>query len=386
MNRPAGCARLVATLPALALALVIALTLPLTVLAHDIGQTVFSPSELTDLVVGRIVDSGWLRGIIRDRLLSGELLPAGPGGGFNMGEALRYLEPAEVDGILDILLPPEWARDQVGGILESLNAWLENAEPTPALSLDLQPLKDRLISGGAAQLVETIVDSWPACTTELVSQMIAAGVSGSETPWFFCEPPEPQRALLTTAVTQMVVEQARAMPSQLALVPAGTSQATPGMSLEQVLALKERIRLARLLSRWGWILPLSLLGLIMALAVRSWRQLGKWWGIPLFVGGLLTLLLLVTSGRLANRYLLPALALSNTPAVVSSILTGVMEGLVAAVARRLLLHGMVITLAGALLLLLLLVFRGRVAPPMKTAADGAVPPSDADAGVPPPAA
>jgi hypothetical protein len=379
MNRPAGCVGLVATLLALALALVVVLTLPLTVLAHDIGQVVFSPGELADLVVGRIVDSGWLKGIVRDRILFGELLPPDPGGGFNLGEALRYLEPTEVDRILDILLPPEWAGDQVSGILESLSAWLENAQPTPALSLDLQPLKDRLISGGAAQLVEAIVDSWPACTTEQVNQMIAAGVGGSETPLFFCEPPEPHRSLLTTGATQTLVQQARALPSRLALGSAGTSQATPGMSLEQILAFKERIRLARALSGWGWILPLSLLGLIMALVVRSWRHLAKWWGTPLFVGGLLTLLILITFGGLANRYLLPALALSTMPAVLSSMLTGVMEGLVAAVVRRLLLHGMVITLAGALLLL---VSRGKAAPPMTTVVDGGIPSSDAGAGVP----
>jgi hypothetical protein len=386
MNGPAGCVRLVATLLALALVLVIVLTLPLTVLAHDIGRIVFSPSELADLVVGRIVDSGWLKGIIRDRLLSGELLPAEPGGGFNMGEALRYLEPAEVESILDILLPPEWARDQVSGILESLSAWLEDAQPTPALSLDLQPLKDRLLSGGAAELAEAIVDSWPACATELVSQMIEAGVSGSDTPWFFCEPPEPLRSLLIAGATQTLVEQARALPSRLALGSAGTSQAIPGMGLEQILVFKERIRLARVLSGWGWILSLSLLGLIMALVVRSWRNLAKWWGTPLFVGGLLTLLVLITFRALANRYLLPALALSTMPAVLSSMLTGVMEGLVAAVVRRLLLHGLVITLAGALLLLLLLVSRGKAAPPMPTAADGGGPSSDAGAEVPPQAA
>jgi hypothetical protein len=50
---------------------------------------------------------------------------------------------------------------------------------------------------------------------------------------------------------------------------------------------------------WGWFLPASLLGVIMILVIRSMRDIGQWWGIPLLLGGLLSLAVLgvVSAGR-----------------------------------------------------------------------------------------
>jgi chromate transport protein ChrA len=51
---------------------------------------------------------------------------------------------------------------------------------------------------------------------------------------------------------------------------------------------------------WGWFLPASLLGLLMILIIRSLRDIGQWWGIPLLLGGLwsLVVIAIVSTGRI----------------------------------------------------------------------------------------
>ena len=50
---------------------------------------------------------------------------------------------------------------------------------------------------------------------------------------------------------------------------------------------------------WSWYLSSSMLGVIMILSIRSMRDIGQWWGIPLLIGGLLSLVVIgvVSAGR-----------------------------------------------------------------------------------------
>ena len=52
------------------------------------------------------------------------------------------------------------------------------------------------------------------------------------------------------------------------------------------------MRTLRAFSRAGWLLPLSMLGLIVAVAVRSWPQLLRWWGGSTLAAGVGTFLML----------------------------------------------------------------------------------------------
>jgi hypothetical protein len=61
----------------------------------------------------------------------------------------------------------------------------------------------------------------------------------------------------------------------------------PALATPEVMRIKEDVRRMRALARWGWLIPLAVLFLILALAIRSWRGLAWGWGGPLIVGGVL---------------------------------------------------------------------------------------------------
>jgi len=343
-----GCLGMVAKLCAVVLALVLVLALPLSLGAHDLGRVLSSPATIADLVVAKVVDSGVLRRLVSQRMLSGELFGQEGDQGSDFRQAMSYLEPAEVDAIVEILLPPNWAGDQITASLESLNAWLDNDQAMPDLMIDVRPLRDGLLSGGAERLVEIIVDSWPACSVDQVNQMNEAAARTGEAPVLYCEPPEPYRSSLTRIATDGLTEQIRGMPARVAL--AGDTGLGAVADPAQVMAFKETIRMARMLAEWGWILPLSLLGVIMALVVRSWRGLARWWGIPLLAGGLLSFLLLLVGGGLARQALVTVLATGETPEALGRLLQLVGGGLLDEVGRRLFWHSLLLTLGAAVLI------------------------------------
>lgn len=359
MGRLTGCLGLLAKITAIALAVVLILSLPLSLGLHDLGRVLASPSTVANLVVAKVVDSGMLREVVREWIRSGELFAQQGTEGLDMAQALSNLEPAEVDTIAEILLPPNWAGDQITSGLERLYAWVDNDQITPSLVIDLRPLKGSLLTGGAERLVETIVDSWPTCSLDQVNQMNATAASTGEAPLLYCEPPEPFRSVLTLTASDAIFEMVRQMPDELPLP--GQSGANPTADPAGIMAFKEQIRMVRVLAQWGWILPLSLLGLIMALVIRSWRSLSRWWGIPLLLGGLLSFLLLIVGIAVARRGLATALATGSMPGTAGRLIQLVGSGLVSEVSRRLFWHSLVLTF-GAGLVLALGLFVGRKKP------------------------
>ncbi|MEW6568347.1 MAG: hypothetical protein AB1449_09330 [Chloroflexota bacterium] len=372
MARGSGCLGALAKGAAAILAGVLALTLPISLAAHDLGRVLFSPTVMTQRIVSRVVDSGQLRRLVIGQLLARGTPEQGASEGFDFAQATAYLEPAEFDALADAIFPPGWAADQLASVIDNLYAWLDNDQLYPELTLDLQPVVMRLRGGGAKRVVETLVDSWPACSVEQVDQMASEAATTGLVSVLYCEPPEPYRSALIDYAVAGLTEQLGSVPPSLRL--GGEVGELSRTNADQIMTLKERIRLARLLLTWGWILPLSLLGLIMALVVRSYRGLTRWWGIPLLIGGLLTFAVLVVGNALA-RQALASLPQEQGLELVTRLAVDVASGLLAEVRTRLFWHASLATLVALGLLVSGAFVRKRPSPAAE--APGGAPPTDA---------
>ncbi len=327
------------------LAILLAISLPFSLAAHDLGRVLFSPESMSELIVSRVVENGQLRRLLVARLLGGGASAEDDAEGFDMARASSYLTPAELDEIGDALFPPGWVEEQIASIMRQLYAWLDNDEPSPGLALDLRPVAAWLRSGGAHEFVETLVDSWPACGLQQVEQMLVEAARRGRVSVQYCEPPEPYRTALMDFAATALLAQVEAMPRQLRL-----SGVSAGTDAEQVMALKEQMRLVRLLLTHGWLLPLSLLGLIMTLAVRSYPDLARWWGIPLLGGGLLGLALLLVGGAVAEQAI-ERMAERQASELLALLVKGMGGGLVEEAQRRLFWQLLVLTMASSGLIL-----------------------------------
>lgn len=283
MSQSNGCLGSMMTLIAGFLVLLFILTLPITLLIFDVSRVVFSPQVLSEQVTSELIDSGVLRSFVTDQLLSPDFLEEMGPGDIDFMQILQDLSPGDRETLVDIVLPSGWIKSQIARVFNALNIWIDSEEPLPKLVLDIQPFKDRLMMGGAEEILEMIVDSWPSCTPDQNAQLREALQRSEEVPILQCEPPEPYRERLMGLTTEMMMEALREIPPEFVI---GGEEIDPQEAVD-MLAMKEWIRLGRTLSRSIWLVPIALLGLIMAFAIRSWSEFGRWWGIPLLLSGVI---------------------------------------------------------------------------------------------------
>jgi len=350
-----GCMATAARFLAGFLALLFVLALPLSVVAFDLGRIVFSPERMGALLGQSFDQAGGFRRLAMEAITGGVENEEGSadGGALSLEGALSYLTPQERDYLAERLLPADWVREQLQAGLDDLYAWVDNEQARPSVEVDLRPVKETLRQGGADELIEVVVDSWPPCTVEQVDVM-AAQIFGLAEGFPFCEPPEPFRTGLVGMAGEAIKLGLYALPDQLSVSgDRADEKANP-----EILRFKEDLRLARALGRWIWLLLPPLLGLTMALVIRSWRGMAWWWGLPLILGGLLTLVAAV-GVRLGARAVIGGMVLGpGIPPIMAEVLQSVAEGWVTSALRAVGVHAGIILLTGGGLFALGL-WRGR---------------------------
>lgn len=318
--------------------------LPLSLLALSWGSTFFSSEEMTEIIADELVGSGSLQELAVEALLRGSRE--------QQQGVLEYLARQDLDELFPIVIPPDWARTQISRNLDNIYLWIDNDRPVPELVLDIRSIKARIAQGGANELVERVVSSWPSCGPEQIELLTRQGFRSGELPPFLCQPPEPLRAELITSATELVQRQASVLPDDLPFqqdAPQQTSRA-------EIMDLKRNLRLLRGLAQSGWLLPVSTLGLIVALAVRSWSQLLRWWGVPLLASGFGTFLAMFASGAMIERAQERGV-LREIPFFFQAILGGVLDRFQDAAMGRLFVLAFLITAIGLGMLLAGLLLR-----------------------------
>ncbi len=337
-----GCLKQIIRMIALFLAVLFVITLPFTVTSQSTSQMIFSSEAVTNLVSSSLLGSGLLERYMLEAVFQGGLAP---GGGADEGaftEALQYLSPAERQMVIQQIIPDGWVEDQISTSVESIFFWIDDESPTPGIKLDLIPIKDRLIDGGIEEIADTVVDSWPSCSPEQINMMRKAAVRGGELEFDICEPPEPFRTKVVEIVTITFYEWVRESPSSIEF------QEESEESFEEIMALKEQIRFLRAIMTFGWFLPIALLGLIMALSIRSLRNLGSWWGVPMTLGGILTIIAaLLVSDRWQEVLAQNAPLLRESGEVIAQVAKFAMNELIDSIVGRTFFFGLVIMALGA---------------------------------------
>jgi hypothetical protein len=350
MTGPRGCqtigGRVVAGLAAAALIVL----LPVTLLARNIALVLFRPEALTQAVSERLIDSGLLRETIVGNLLGGRTDP----GVVSLDSATQYLTPDERARMIDLLIPETWVRDQILQVTTQFLAWFDEPSTSLVLTLDTGAVANGLEGEPAALVVEMVVESWPSCTLEDVGKMIGIGAMPGEQGFPFCEPPEPLRGVVVGALTETFRQFGGSLPARIAIVDRAFQDGN------RLMQAKERVRMLRFFGTWGILVSLALLGVITAAAVRSWKALTRWWGIPLLLGGLLALAPVLTGGHLL-RLLISRLTagLGGLPAL-TELAHALAEAVGKAVLRPQTWQALLITVMGSFLLLLS--FIGRRSP------------------------
>jgi len=286
MNKRKGCLGQIALASAVLLVILTAITLPMASLARNAEGQLFSSESLTNYIESHIISSGFIRNLITRTVFQDEALGSLNQYGIDFSQAFIYLSDEDRQEMVDRLLPEDWLTGQVEQVLEGTLNWLENDKTRPDWHLDLAPLRDNLLrGGGAASIAEITVDSWPECNEEDIQGMLEF-VEGVRDQPPLCEPPEPLRYEIIVVATQLLRGMAEDIPMQLQLGEELGGDLDPA----SVQTLKNTVAAIRRLADASILLPWTFLGLIMALVIRSWELLLRWWGTAIGLGGIVGLM------------------------------------------------------------------------------------------------
>lgn len=293
-----SCLKLSMRILAAIFALIFIATLPFGFLAFFSANEIFNPEELTNTINESLIVSGVLRSNITEALSETEFVEDSD----DEGEARRALNELTIEDwrrVVDIAISDEWLEKQIKETVESINTWLDDDRVSPGLEIDMRPIKAKMQGNDLFEIINLIVDTWPTCTQDQVDQMQQSMVESGQAPVLYCEPPEPLRSELIDFAARRFQDFFREMPATFSIFKLDEQIQKP----DDVLLLKERIRMIRTFTMGGWLLSAALLGLIMVLAIRSWRDVAIWWGIPIFVAGILTIALVFSVNTFIDRVL-----------------------------------------------------------------------------------
>jgi len=212
---------------------------------------------------------------------------------------LQLLRPEDWDTVLSILLPQNWIQEQTEAVIDQAFAYLNGETEQLELTISTRELRQNLSGPPARAAILGVINALPPCTLEQLAELGVEGFNPEQPSLPSCKPPDELLDPLLDQATVMLGELASGIPDETSLGSLslfGDGEEEPGggpgpagfgpFGADPL----ETLRLARQLISYSLLLPLALLLLIVPFAVRSLKGFLRWWGIPLLIAGLFTLL------------------------------------------------------------------------------------------------
>jgi hypothetical protein len=353
---------IVAKILAFILALLLLLSLPIALLAFDVWRVVFNPPLLKSFIADEVLRSDLIPVALewfsdrraQERVESGEALT-----GVDEPDIvllMSFLDRDDWRAIKQEVLTDEFLTHTVSVTVDGVYAWIDSADRVPQITWDLTTFIDRIKTEHGANAVLIAYDNLPPCEQKEIDDYLyrlSLVPAGTEVLYNLCEFPEPWHDDQISDYENALFAVVDNVPAQFALTDELSGVADQGGAGPE--ALKEQLRLIRLIGMLAWVLPLAVVLLIVALAVRSLTGLARWLGLPLLVGGILTLLPTLVY-RLLITSVLAAGALSETPEAVKAEVTRVINRLADTIFQPMLIQAVIIIVIGLLLVVWLMVF------------------------------
>ena len=242
-------------------------------------------------------------------------------------DSLNSLPAKDWQAFVTVLLPPDEARTMVENMLDQVFAYI-NAE-TDTAGLSLVALKAHITGQAAENYFLQLLTVQPPCSQEQSAQIRSTNAGDTAIKPVFCSPQPADLAPLAALWQAQLGTLAAGIPDQIILLKPSSQQSSPGPLGNDPIAAINTLRME---IRFSPLLPLGLLTLITLLVVRSLKDWLRWWGIPLFITGLITtaigFAILPLASWAWNIFILP-----QFPSGASENLTGLARSLLGSVGQ-----------------------------------------------------
>jgi len=272
-------------------AILFVITAVLALLLYNAGQQLFNPGLYKKALVSQNVYER-LPGIISVMLTTGQTGLGGAAGG--MPPFMSNLKASDWETIIITLLPPADLQAMTEKTIDGLFAYL-NGE-TDSVTISLVGLKARLAGPPGSEAVKQLIISQPSCTLDELAQ-ISGGIGAESTGIFLCAPGEDLLNLVLPKVQEQLNAAITTIPDHVTIIkpaPPAAVSSNPGPFGINNDPIRVLI-LMRMIIRLSPFLPLACLLLVTLFGVRSIKGWMRWWGIPIFITGAITLSISLTS-------------------------------------------------------------------------------------------
>lgn len=246
------------------------------------------------------------------------------------------------EALFRALLPPEVSRPMTEQAVASVFDYLNGK--SEAVVVSLAAFKNHLAGPAGTEALFGIVRAQPACSFEQIAQLTVGSLFGQTPSFMLCNPSDSLLDLFQPLIQSQVQAIAASIPDSVDLTPSKVGAESPLKSLRSL----------RTLMRLSLLLPLGLLLLVGILAVRRWRDILTWWGIPLFAAGLFGTFVSVAASALLGlgfaAYVAPRLP-ASLPASILNLIRSLVSDAVSGVTQPILVQSVILILIGGIMLI-----------------------------------
>ena len=342
---------------AIILALILVISLPLVILAFDVGRVIFNP-PLVKQVITEIVTESDLVPAALDWYSETRAKERYAG-----GEAEAWVEEPDIVSLIEFMGIVDWREirwkvltdeilaDWVSATVDGTYAWIDSDARVPDIQWSMANFIQQVNNERGIESIEIAYSALPDCNPEQIADFktrLEAAPPGSEVFYNLCRFPDPWYDDQFSDYVESLEMLIKNIPPSFDLTERLSHvQDTAGVGPDMI---KTQLRLIRWMMRLAPLIPLVLLILILGLAVRSFKGYGRWWGIPLTIGGILTLLITLVYRPLVT-FVLTAGPLSEIPELIREEALGGMLTLTAYIFTPMMWQSLVILFIGLSLIL-----------------------------------
>ena len=259
---------------------------------------------------------------------------------------VNNLTPADWERLIGTVLPPDELQLMTEQALDQAFAYLDG--DVDAARISLVALRERLTGPAGQEVIQILLTAQPPCTDAQLAQL-TVDVTEGEGDLELCQPQGEDADTLVPVMRRRFEALVAEMPDEAVLIKPPSSSAPAGGGGppgDDPLAaptnrggpLGENPLVAlRLIRQWLWLSLLVPLGLLLAVTVfgvRSRKGWLRWWGIPMFNAGLLTVGMGIAAVPALDWAWVSYIA-ANLPPLLSSGMSGIARRLAGSVVREL---------------------------------------------------
>ncbi len=259
---------------------------------------------------------------------------------------MQNLKSSDWETIFKTITTPEDLQIMTESMLDQIFAYL-NGE-TETVKLSLIALKGRLSGQAGLDVVNQLLQAQPPCTPDQIVQMVNS-VNSKAGIQVLCNPGNDLLDIGQSLVLEQLNTAVAKIPDEAVIIkPALTGSLPPGSGPFGSDPIST-IRMVRLILRMSPLLPLASLILVTIFGVRSLKGWMRWWGIPIFIAGVIALVLMLTALPVINwawiNYVAPRIP-PYIPTDIAGIGQNIIRFIIHALTGYIMLQAIILTVVG----------------------------------------